>query len=481
MKSFKFSEYFKNQSKTKFFFWVLLMILSPILITITLIYTLSMPRTLWLMKWTNYVLYFAILISIIAYLPPLLALFDVFIAKARKRTVKIPSRAFWAISVIFTIVGTFSSGYILITPEINTGDKDPQLLVVGDNSGTYGIPNLAITFYTEQSTINTLKIGLSENSLSTSLTESAAIKQHVFLLNNLIPNTTYFYQINNVGKIYNFTTMTNQTDVFHFAYCSDPHFGASTNNITVTKDILTQIADPAHNFNMFFCGGDFVDMGFKDADWKLGLDTISPVTTHIPFRPMIGNHDGFLGGQNKYMAYFYPQGMPSSSGSRLYYELSFNHIHIFVMDLEWGIESYSAAEQAWFESAIATVPKGDWTIVMDHCFYYASGVMSGGMPWWDQQDMIDTFNATFVKYGVDMVFSGHNHDLEVLNDSGVVYNVVGGMGGILDPPRTHDGAGSLCFKSGQFGFADVSINGSIATITYRDPEYGVLYSVNVTK
>jgi hypothetical protein len=82
------------------------------------------------------------------------------------------------------------------------------------------------------------------------------------------------------------------------------------------------------------------------------------------------------------MKYLYPDKVPSNTGSRLYYKIEINNIHIFMIDLEWGTETYTAEQKAWFEAEISTVPLDDWVIVINHAMYYTSGIYIAGMAWW---------------------------------------------------------------------------------------------------
>ena len=87
--------------------------------------------------------------------------------------------------------------------------------------------------------------------------------------------------------------------------------------------------------------GDLVEYGFEN--WiNQGINTFSPFTAHIPFRPILGNHDTLMGGLSSYQAYFYPTGMEkNSSNSSDYYHIIVNNIHFFCLDLEWGNRSDS--------------------------------------------------------------------------------------------------------------------------------------------
>ena len=141
----------------------------------------------------------------------------------------------------------------------------------------------------------------------------------------------------------------------------------------------------------------------------------------------------------------------------------------------------SVAQQEWFEREFARVPRDEWCIVMSHCFYYSSGRKIAGWGWYDARDMIDTFAPLFEKYGVDLVFSGHDHHMELLEKDGVTYTVTGTLGGKLDPERTYTSPASRWYRSGQFGFLDVEVSGDNAKLTFRDPYFRELESATVSR
>jgi hypothetical protein len=82
---------------------------------------------------------------------------------------------------------------------------------------------------------------------------------------------------------------------------------------------------------------------------------------------------------------------------------------------------------------------------------------------------------------VDIVLSGHLHQLELLQHAGVTYVIAGGLGGVLDQERTYVSPASLWYLSGNYGFADVSVSGNEATIKFRNPENQVIYTYNLKK
>jgi len=101
--------------------------------------------------------------------------------------------------------------------------------------------------------------------------------------------------------------------------------------------------------------------------------------------------------------------------------------------------------------------------------------------------MIDTFAPIFIDNGIDMVFSGHNHIFEVLENDGVYYNIVGGFGGHPDTYYDKEGTigqagtGSIYYSTDIFGFLEVDIQGDIANLAFRTPENQTVYNYTVTR
>ncbi len=265
----------------------------------------------------------------------------------------------------------------------------------------------------------------------------------------------------------------------HFAVGSDTQFGAGTNSPSDTLAMLGQISDPANKYDLFFFLGDLVEYGYKDSLWNEALTAFSPTALRVPTRFAPGNHDTLFGGLSRYVDYCSPTTTESQDGSRLWYRVDVGRVHFLILDVEWSAETFTEEQSDWLETQLKSIPSGDWKIVMSHGFYYSSGHTSLGWNWYDNPETISKVATLFEEYGVDIVFSGHNHYLEFLQHSGVSYVVSGGFGGKLDPPATYVSPSSIWFQSGQFGFADVSINSNEATLNFRDPDSNVLKSFTI--
>jgi UDP-2,3-diacylglucosamine pyrophosphatase LpxH len=265
----------------------------------------------------------------------------------------------------------------------------------------------------------------------------------------------------------------------HFAAAGDAHFGAGTNNPDITVQMVRQIADQSHEFDFFFSLGDLVEMGNKQADWQKALTAIGPITSSIPTGFVPGNHDTLFNGIKLYRDYALPQ--ESSLDQPFYYRADIGTVHFLILDVEWSAETFDQKQAEWLENELRNIPAGDWKIVLSHGFYFSSGYMYHGYNWSDNRETIRAVTPLFEKYGVDLVLSSHNHQLEYLRKNGVTYLVCGGFGGKFDPVRTYVSPASQWYAGETFGFADITVNGSRADIIFRGPQYQEIQTFTLNK
>jgi acid phosphatase type 7 len=354
------------------------------------------------------------------------------------------------------------------------GDTPPQLWIA-EETGGQGIPNLAVTFNTDAPSKNTLTWGKSDSQIT--LSENKYSKQHVFMLRDLEPASEYTYRINDSAS-YSFDTPAADREL-HFAMSSDAHFGAGNNRADLTTKMLAAIADPDNHYDIFFFGGDLVEYGFNSEQWGEAFRTFSTATSSVPARYALGNHESLFTGLGYYEKY--AREMALQTGSRLWYRIDIGKIHFLVLDIEWSAESYSNEQAEWLEAQLRNIPAGDWKIVISHGFYYASGSYEDGWKWYDNTETINALAPLFEKYGVDLVFSGHDHHMELLQHNSVTYIVCGAFGGLPDPLRTYISPASIWYLNEAYGFADITIKGNQGTVVFRDSNFEALETFTLEK
>lgn len=449
----------------KIFFW--LAIFSAALMFVFLGWAFSQHGTIGLFRVNGLFQKLFIFLAVFGVILFGLALLEWYLQKRQKeRSTLILSFFVRSMTIAGIIIFIFAFMFIGIIPGPMKAGEAPQLLMA-DGSGINGVPDLAVVFNTPALTSNTVNWGPDNSGFT--LTEAKPSRQHVFTMADLQPDTKYWYQVNNGQKQY-FTTPPVKGKPLHFAVASDAHFGGAGSRTDLTTKMLQDIADPANGYNLFFSLGDLVDYGFKDAQWQEALQALPIVTSSIPAKYVTGNHDTLLGGLNRYEYYCDPANLTPKTGTRLWQRIDVGTVHFLMIDLEWSAESFTAEQSAWLEKQLANIPKDDWTIVMGHGYYYASGSIVDGWQWYDNPETISKLTPLFEKYGVDMVFSGHAHQLELLQKSGVSYVICGGFGGVPEQERTYTSPQSIWYAADSFAFLDVTVNGSNANIVFRDPE-----------
>jgi len=362
------------------------------------------------------------------------------------------------------------------SPSAEMENIQPQLLL-GYGTGKYGVPDMMAVAYSDIIALNWGK-NEPEGKTTTKVIASSVSQHH--LLTDLLPGTEYWYSFDGGDKYYFRTPDINETNL-HFAVGSDAHFGAGDNRSDLTTKMLQQIASPQNNYDYYFSLGDLVEYGFRDSMWQQALQSITSNLSGIPTGFAVGNHDALFTGLAQYEKYCRPYAPVSSDGFDLWYRVDVGKVHFLFLDVEWSAESYPDEQAAWLEQQLSNIPKEDWKIVLSHGFYYSSGYFNNGWNWYDNPETIERYTQLFEKYGVDLVFSGHNHQMEMLRHSGVTYAVCGAFGGLPDNEQTYISPASLWYASGQYGYVDVTVEAAQANVIFRDPDNQIIKQLIVTK
>ncbi|MFA6845644.1 MAG: metallophosphoesterase [Sphaerochaetaceae bacterium] len=425
-------------------------------------------RNLAFLKWNPQYLYILLPIAVLSLLIPALTI--VLCLRSKDRLGIVPV-LLTVLGLTIAMVTFFSFG--VFSPHT---DKPVQLMLV-DSAGSQGYPSVAAVWYTQHPTKSTLSYGTQAGRLSFEVGENHKQHTHGLIFENLIPHTTYYYSIDGQPEK-TFTYFPEYQGGLRFLIGSDAHIGAETNDSEATVKILEQAADADNRYSAFFNLGDTVERGDNESQITSQMQLFSPYTSIVPIRSLMGNHDGLFGGDSRWRTYRYPAVLPSqSSGSSLYHRFDLSpSIHVFMLDFEWGTESYTAGQRAWFENELKDIDKDDLVIVMDHAYFFASSTKYHGLPWYDNQEMIDTFHKLFVDHGIDLVFSGHDHQMEHITRDGVEYFIVGALGGAFDNEPTYISPGSLFRDFSHHGYADLEINQGTVSVVLRESDGSALYS-----
>jgi predicted phosphodiesterase len=137
----------------------------------------------------------------------------------------------------------------------------------------------------------------------------------------------------------------------------------------------------------------------------------------VPYKPMLdanisfyaalGNHD------DPNQRYYKPFGM----GGQRFYSFQKPDVRFFVLDSNYMDKD----QQAWLEKELAA-SNSRWKIAYCHHPLYSSGARHGS-----EIDLRTIVEPLFIKYGVNVVFAGHEHFYERLQpQNGIAYFTAGG-------------------------------------------------------
>jgi predicted MPP superfamily phosphohydrolase len=131
----------------------------------------------------------------------------------------------------------------------------------------------------------------------------------------------------------------------------------------------------------------------------------------VRFYASLGNHD------NQANRFYRPFNM----GGERYYTYARKNVRFFVLDSDL----MDRDQVAWIESALKS-SQDEWKICYFHHPLYSDGRTHGS-----QVDLRVLLEPLFVTYGVNVVFSGHDHVYERIKPQKGIYYFVSGAGGEL--------------------------------------------------
>jgi predicted phosphodiesterase len=130
----------------------------------------------------------------------------------------------------------------------------------------------------------------------------------------------------------------------------------------------------------------------------------------VQFYAVLGNHDD---SNERFYKFFNMNGQQ-------YYSYKKGNVHFFALDSN----SPDPKQLAWLETELKNAGNGEWKICYFHHPLYTAGKFHG-----PDTDLRKVLEPIFVKYGVDVVFAGHEHVYErVKPQQGVYYFVEGASG-----------------------------------------------------
>ena len=423
------------------------------------IWVFLFPGTKGLVIWDpGYAMYFYIL-GFVGVIPIILWLLDRFIVK--KRLYSVISKL---LSFILLVVPIAVVAFFLVSASFKTVDL-PPLVFLNDNSqeGRY-----TLAYWTDEKRTDSIDLTISkiDDVQKIELTDDEETNKHYFAFGQ--PGAATYELTTPEGK-FTMVIPDSSSNIQRFAIASDSHIGTTKSALDTTKKMLETISSKA--YNSFFLLGDIVEFGFSFEQWIEAWEILASKENTVPFRPLIGNHDILFGGNKLFEKLM----------GKDYFRVDFENVHFISLNLPWGIEDFTTKQKQWLENTLKSIPDDDWTIVLTHAFLYASGYNYRGVLWGDNKNAIDELVPLFEETGVDMVFSGHNHQMEHITQNGIEYFITGVFGSHLDEDREFTSEGSQWYNNKTHGYVDLAVGETAATVTFLDSNAQKLYTYVLNK
>ena len=188
-------------------------------------------------------------------------------------------------------------------------------------------------------------------------------------------------------------------------------------------------------------GDNFYENGVSGVDDPAWAESYRDVYTSpcldVPWHPVLGNHD-YLGNTSVQIEYSDRDSRWTMPGRHYSFhrKIGTEEVLFIFLDTSPFVGKYrfmrwrypdlpardAAAQLAWLEETLAG-SKARWKIVTGH-----HPVFSGGRLHGPTRELQNELAPIFERYGVNVYFSGHEHNLQHLRPAGVTHYVISGGG-----------------------------------------------------
>lgn len=347
-------------------------------------------------------------------------------------------RAFLLVALATFALACPRPGLPPVPPPPEPFERYPYVQAVTDSSAV-------IMWLTRRATRDTLLYEAGEAGLTIRLVDSVAVRRHRVTLRSLPPNAAIRYRVASGSRrteTHTFRTAPTRgvSDTFSVLIWGDSGYGSEA-QVDLAGEMFKRRFDLAlHTGDIAYNNGS--DFAFTHRHFRV----YRPLLARTPFFPALGNHDLRTdGGAPADSAFVTPNGI---GDGRRYYSFDWGRAHFVA--LATNEEDGSLQEIAdrgeqyqWLECDLAAAsadPRTDWLVVYMHRPVYSTATGFSGHG--SDEDLRDALVPLFDRYGVDLVFAGHDHfyerssplrNGEIVNGvHGTTYIVSGGGGATQD-------------------------------------------------
>ena len=254
--------------------------------------------------------------------------------------------------------------------------------------------------------------------------EEAPLKFHSVLLEDLLPGAALRYRIQGTknagmkGRL----RVPRQGIESTFLVMSDtqalPILGTLNMELSKQKMLIEAMARDTLPVDFLVHTGDLVESG-AIPEYNDFFQMISPLTGKMPLFAIKGNHDDQT---DVFIDAFSFLLMGKLYGTDWHHFSTKNALFVF-LNLNFNSVQQVSQTVKWLDAVLKAFKDRKWKFVFTHQPIYSSVERDSNTPF------SKLFEPLFMKYGVDVVFSGHHHAYQRILRNGIVYVVSGGGGG----------------------------------------------------
>lgn len=320
--------------------------------------------------------------------------------------------------------------------------------------------SITICWFSAETGYGEVRFGI-DSSLNRNMFSDQKTMYHQITLDNLNPQTEYFYQVRGSGyvsEINYFKTAPYDTTAFTFAVLGDTRSGHDAHS-----KIVQQIIKLNPDFVMNT--GDLVSSGGSESEWEKFFEINSGLMKEIPYYPVLGNHEGNSG---KYFNYF------SLPGNERYYSFTWGNSKFLVLDSNTPFRD-STSQHEFLREKLEEGKKNQFVFVFYHHPPYSSVEKRKK----ERETTRSIFISNFSVRKPDIVFNGHDHNYQRYFVDNVNYVIAGGGGAPLYEIEHADSG----FVKGYsvYSYCLVSVNKNILKMEVFDLNGKLIDSLEVKK
>lgn len=349
--------------------------------------------------------------------------------------------------------------------EIYRWNDGPWLHYIGDPR-----TSITINWITKEKTQTKIRFG--SDPLSMNNIDGKFGKIHRITINNLSPNTQYFYEIigfendnqNNAEKkkIRSFKTAPDKFKPFKFIVIGDTQNGGGFGDDSWAYPKLVQ-AFMKKDFDLVIHTGDATDQGNDLKSWHMYFQASLPFSVSKPMHIVAGNHDTGTncltdktqkklpdeGANYDYLlGYKYedPENEKRITPFRdRYFSFDYSNCRFLFIDTQNSkMAEKNSTQWAWLEERLSTLPKGYWAIAILHRAPIELKRDTNNNYYLKHERFGSYVIPILLKYKVRLIISGHDHIFQIMTLEGMdppYYIISGGAGNEFrknDPIKSPD-------------------------------------------